>query len=154
MKRYKYWDLERRGLETIGDTAQSQQTQRKEDREMSWARNQHAKTRVAAVTVRGTGRGGPNPRRPVFHAMANPNFRLEDLAYGKLILHALKYPHQTVNGVFIGSTQPSGVVVIEDAVPLQHHWTNLNPMMEVGLGLVRSAVLLFLCLSSSVFCVN
>jgi Uncharacterised protein family (UPF0172) len=85
---------------------------------------------------------GPSPRRAVFHGMASPNFRLEDLAYGKLILHAFKYPQQTVNGVLIGSTPPSCPVVIEDAVPLQHHWTNLNPiMMEVGLGMVRSALL-------------
>jgi len=138
MKRHKYRDLETR--------RRKQKTERKANKrnekkiEMSWARNQHAKTRFATVTVRGTGRGASNPRPPVFHAMASPNFRLEDLAYGKLILHALKYPHQTVNGVFIGSTQPSGLVVIEDAVPLQHHWTNLNPMMEVGLGLVRSTI--------------
>ena len=77
--------------------------------------------------------------------MASPKFRLEDLAYGKIILHALKYPHQNVNGVLIGSTHPSGAVVISDAVPLQHHWTNLSPMMEVGLGMVRPAICTFLC---------
>jgi hypothetical protein len=109
-------------------------------------RNKHVRGRVGTASVRGSGRGNPNPHGPVFHAM--PNFRLEDLAYGKLLLHALKYPHQTVNGVFIGSTQSPGVVVIKDAVPLQHHWTNLNPMMEVGLGLVRPAIVSFL------FCVN
>jgi hypothetical protein len=73
--------------------------------------------------------------------MSSPNFRLEDLAYAKIILHALKHPHQTVNGVLLGSPPSSGCVIIVDAVPLQHHWTNLSPMMEVGLGLVRSVVL-------------
>lgn len=71
--------------------------------------------------------------------MSAPNFRLDDLVYTKLIVHALKYPHKTVTGLLIGrqSTSGSSVDVI-DAVPLQHHWTNLSPMMEVGLGMVRS----------------
>lgn len=72
--------------------------------------------------------------------MACPTFRLEDLAYAKIILHALKYPHQTVNGVLLGSPPSSDCVTIVDAVPLQHHWTNLTPMMEVGLELVRFVV--------------
>src|SRR5712691_9440182 len=79
------------------------------------------------------------PSRPL-RVMASPNFRLEDLAYAKIILHALKYPHQTVNGVLLGSPPSSGCVTIVDTVPLQHHWTNLSPMMEVGLGMVRSVV--------------
>ncbi len=72
--------------------------------------------------------------------MSSPSFQLADLAYTKLILHALKHPHQTVNGVLLGisSTTAAGRTVdIVDAVPLQHHWTNLSPMMEVGLGMVR-----------------
>ncbi|KAI0282396.1 hypothetical protein BC826DRAFT_921887 [Russula brevipes] len=71
--------------------------------------------------------------------MAGPNFRLTNLASTKLLLHSLKYPHQTVNGVFLGKpseTDPS--IIIFDAVPLQHHWTNLSPMMEVGLGLASN----------------
>jgi len=84
---------------------------------------------------------GNNPHTPgPIRGMASPNFRLEDLAYAKIILHALKYPHQTVNGVLLGSPHSSGCVTIVDAVPLQHHWTNLTPMMEVGLGMVRSVV--------------
>jgi hypothetical protein len=78
------------------------------------------------------------PSRSGFIGISSPNYHLEDLAYAKLILHALKYPHQTVNGVLLGHPPSSGIVVIVDAVPLQHHWTNLSPMMEVGLGMVRS----------------
>ena len=78
-------------------------------------------------------------RRPI-RGMASPNFRLEDLAYAKIILHAFKYPHQTVNGVLLGSQPSPDCVTIVDAVPLQHHWTNLSPMMEVGLGMVRPVV--------------
>ncbi|KAH9966293.1 UPF0172-domain-containing protein [Russula compacta] len=68
--------------------------------------------------------------------MASPLFRLTDLAYTKLILHALKYPHQTINGVLLGTQPtPNAPVDVVDAVPLQHHWTNLTPMTEVGLGM-------------------
>jgi len=77
----------------------------------------------------------PEVYRPL---LLNPNYHLEDLAYVKLILHALKYPHQTVNGVLLGHLLSPGTVVIVDAVPLQHHWTNLSPMMEVGLGMATN----------------
>ncbi|KAF8262910.1 UPF0172-domain-containing protein [Lactarius quietus] len=72
--------------------------------------------------------------------MSGPNFQLSDLAYTKIILHALKHPHQTVNGVLLGGLSQSvgRTVEIVDAVPLQHHWTNLSPMMEVGLGMVTN----------------
>jgi len=64
---------------------------------------------------------------------------LDDLAYTKVICHALKYPHRTVNGLLLGHhPSPDVSVEIVDAVPLQHHWTNLSPAMEVGLGMVRS----------------
>ncbi|KAH9984921.1 hypothetical protein BJV77DRAFT_952251 [Russula vinacea] len=62
-------------------------------------------------------------------------FRLNDLAYTKLIVHALKYPHKTVNGLLLGQHSSDGFIDIVDAVPLQHHWTNLSPMMEIGLGM-------------------
>ncbi|KAH9052796.1 UPF0172-domain-containing protein [Lactarius vividus] len=72
--------------------------------------------------------------------MSSPSFQLADLAYTKLILHALKYPHQTVNGVLLGTpSQSAGKTVdIVDAVPLQHHWSNLSPAMEIGLGMVAA----------------
>ena len=74
--------------------------------------------------------------------MSSPSFQLADLAYTKIILHALKHPHRTVNGVLLGAPSQSvdRTIDIVDAVPLQHHWTNLSPMMEVGLGMVRSSL--------------
>jgi hypothetical protein len=104
---------------------------------------------MTSYTTRRTPIPGRNPARGSSPAvrtgariqgMSSPSFQLADLAYTKLILHALKYPHQTVNGVLLGAhSQSVGQTVdIVDAVPLQHHWTNLSPMMEVGLGLVRS----------------
>ncbi|KAI9443677.1 UPF0172-domain-containing protein [Russula earlei] len=72
--------------------------------------------------------------------MSSTKYHLTDLAYTKLILHALKYSHQNVNGVLLGSppSAPGHPVLIVDAVPLQHHWTSLSPMMEVGLGMATN----------------
>jgi hypothetical protein len=68
------------------------------------------------------------------------NYQLNDLAHTKVICHALKYPHKTVNGLLLGHRHTSDALIeIVDAVPLQHHWTNLSPMMEVGLGMVRTS---------------
>ncbi|THU99021.1 UPF0172-domain-containing protein [Dendrothele bispora CBS 962.96] len=53
-------------------------------------------------------------------------------AYFKIFFHAAKHPHKQVNGVLLGTSTPSGVE-IKEAVPLLHHWTNLSPMMEIGL---------------------
>ena len=69
--------------------------------------------------------------------MSSPSFQLADIAYTKIILHTLKHPHQTVNGVLLGVPAAGRTIDIVDTVPLQHHWTNLSPMMEAGLGIVR-----------------
>ena len=77
--------------------------------------------------------------------MSGPNFHLNDLAFTKVICHSLKYPHNKVNGLLLGHRPtPDAAIDIVDAVPLQHHWTNLSPMMEIGLGMVRSSSSLFL----------
>jgi hypothetical protein len=82
----------------------------------------------------------PNSHPNGYQGMSAPNFCLDDLAYTKLIVHALKYPHKTVTGLLLGRRpSPDSPIEIVDAVPLQHHWTNLSPMMEVGLGMVRSS---------------
>ncbi|KAH0832073.1 hypothetical protein J3R83DRAFT_12981 [Lanmaoa asiatica] len=57
-------------------------------------------------------------------------------AYVKIFLHAAKHPHRQVNGVLLGKLA-SDVVIIQDVVPLLHHWTSLSPMMEIGLDLAR-----------------
>jgi hypothetical protein len=59
-------------------------------------------------------------------------------AYLKIVFHAAKHPHLPVNGVLLGKISSSNVVVIEDAIPLLHHWTSLSPMMEVSLDLVSA----------------
>jgi guanine deaminase len=64
------------------------------------------------------------------------SYSLSENAYLKIFFHAAKHPHLPVNGVLLGR-QTSDVVVIEDVIPLLHHWTSLSPMMEIGLDLVR-----------------
>ncbi|GAA5922895.1 ER membrane protein complex subunit 8/9 family protein [Sporobolomyces koalae] len=53
------------------------------------------------------------------------------------ILHASKYPTQTVCGLLLGSSS-SNQVSISDAIPLLHHWTELSAMMEVALQLAEA----------------
>ncbi|KIM89029.1 hypothetical protein PILCRDRAFT_61464 [Piloderma croceum F 1598] len=59
-------------------------------------------------------------------------------AYLKIMFHAAKHPHLPVNGVLLGKLSSSEMVVIEDAIPLLHHWTSLSPMMEISLDLSRT----------------
>ena len=62
-------------------------------------------------------------------------------AYCKVILHAAKYPHCAINGVFLAEkpkSKDSKVFKIVDAVPLFHISLSLTPMFEVALTQVRS----------------
>ena len=47
------------------------------------------------------------------------------------ILHALKYPANSVNGVLLGKFDNSGIQVIQ-ALPLLHAHLALAPMMDAG----------------------
>jgi ER membrane protein complex subunit 8/9 len=57
------------------------------------------------------------------------------LAYCKLILHAVKYPHASVNGVLLASedSKRGDSLLVEDIVPLFHSALTLAPMAEVAL---------------------
>lgn len=71
--------------------------------------------------------------------MSSPKFTISHKAYTKLIIHAAKYPHAPVNGVLIGTASSGGSpILVADAIPLLHQWTNLSPMMEIGLDLVST----------------
>src|SRR6266699_2963129 len=107
-------------------------------RKMAKFKNSHKSTRVPIPPARNP--SSPNSHAGGYRGMSGPKFHLHDLAYTKVICHALKYPHKTVNGLLLGPhPAPDAPIDIVDAVPLQHHWTNLSPMMEVGLGMVRSS---------------
>ncbi|KAK4690374.1 hypothetical protein P7C70_g9600, partial [Phenoliferia sp. Uapishka_3] len=63
-------------------------------------------------------------------------YSISPLAYLKVILHAGKW-HGTVTGLLLGTFDlKTKAAVIQDAIPLLHHWTDLSPMMEAGLQLV------------------
>ncbi|KAF8056945.1 hypothetical protein FPV67DRAFT_1529524 [Lyophyllum atratum] len=64
------------------------------------------------------------------------SYTVSEPAYLKIFFHAAKHPHKPVNGVLLGKKSGT-VVVIEDTVPLLHHWTSLSPMMEIGLDLAE-----------------
>jgi hypothetical protein len=68
-----------------------------------------------------------------------PEYIINKEAYLKIILHACKYPSNTVNGVLLAEPDrdKSNKIIITDAVPLFHHWNTLTPMLEVGLQQVR-----------------
>ena len=59
------------------------------------------------------------------------SYTLSEKAYFKVFFHASKRPHRQVNGVLLGKKE-GAAILIEDAVPLLHHWTSLSPMMEIG----------------------
>ena len=57
-------------------------------------------------------------------------------AFTKPIFHAAKYPHCSVNGVFVGKKDGTNINVA-DAIPLFHSNLTLAPMLEVALFQVR-----------------
>jgi len=64
-------------------------------------------------------------------------------AYAKVIMHAAKYPHATVNGVLLAKLpskgqKPSPKLVLTDAIPLFHQTEGLSPMLEVALTQIES----------------
>lgn len=83
-----------------------------------------------------------NPHLPGFPGSSSsiPIFHLADLAYTKLIIHALKHAPKTVNGVLLGRISVSDASIdIVDAVPLQHHWLlDLSSYTDVGLNMAGS----------------
>lgn len=60
---------------------------------------------------------------------------VSEAAYRKLVLHAAKYASSTVVGILVGKHAPT--VAVHDIIPLTHHWTQLSPMTEAGLAMVR-----------------
>ena len=79
--------------------------------------------------------------------MPIPNFRLNDLAFTKFMVHAFKYPYMTVNGFLLGQKSAPGRVDIVDAVPVLHYQSDFTPgwageaevRIDIGFGMVRSS---------------
>jgi len=66
------------------------------------------------------------------------SYSVSHQAYVKFALHAAKYSHKQVVGVFIGKSAGSNAVDIVDAIPLLHLQTSLRLGMEIGLDLARN----------------
>nr|CAG4642758.1 EOG090X0C9C [Evadne anonyx] len=59
---------------------------------------------------------------------------LSQVAYSKIILHAFKYPHTSINGVLLASEGSNNQSIkYVDAIPLFHNNLGLAPMLEVAL---------------------
>ncbi|KAB0796842.1 hypothetical protein PPYR_10903 [Photinus pyralis] len=54
-------------------------------------------------------------------------------AYCKIILHAAKYPHCSINGVLLAKSSTKKEIEFVDAIPLFHNALNLIPMAEIAL---------------------
>ena len=63
---------------------------------------------------------------------ANANKPCEQDAYLVAVLHSLKYPANSVNGVLLGSCGSDGAVQVQQALPLLHSHLALAPMMDAG----------------------
>ena len=67
-------------------------------------------------------------------------------AYCKLLLHAAKYPHCSVNGVLLtekSKNKETNDVVFVDCIPLFHSSLGLTPMLEVALSQVSDSCIKF-----------
>lgn len=63
-------------------------------------------------------------------------YSLSSKAFSKILLHAAKYPHRSINGVLLVRKQPekdAKKVLIVECIPLFHLSLTLAPMMEVAL---------------------
>ena len=65
-------------------------------------------------------------------------------AYCKIILHAAKYPHCSVNGVLLAkSSSKTKELLYMDSIPLFHISLNLTPMAEIALTQVSLCFLVY-----------
>lgn len=55
-------------------------------------------------------------------------------AYAKILFHAAKYPHLSVNGLLLADkSSKSKFPTIVDAIPLFHQCLHVTPMAEIAL---------------------
>lgn len=66
------------------------------------------------------------------------SIKVSQEAYNTILLHCAKYPASAITGILIGTSGNEGSTTIIRAIPLQHHWNQLSPMVEVGLSLIQA----------------
>ena len=93
---------------------------------------QNAETTTTVATTSGSSTG-------------NTELIISNKAYLKVVMHGLRYPHATVNGVLVGKRPVKGAKgqTIVDAIPLFHSGHGLTPMVEVALTQVSRVVYRF-----------
>jgi len=62
---------------------------------------------------------------------------LEEQALLKVILHSLKFPLTSCNGVLVGDVSDNSIR-IDDVVPINHTFTSLPGQMELALALIQN----------------
>lgn len=71
--------------------------------------------------------------------------KMNSTSFVKMLLHAAKYPHCSVNGIFLRrqSKEQDPDITIKDCIPMFHLNLTLLPMLEIALSQVCIS---FLCL--------
>eukprot|EP01064_Diplonema_japonicum_P004087 TRINITY_DN1268_c4_g2_i1.p1 TRINITY_DN1268_c4_g2~~TRINITY_DN1268_c4_g2_i1.p1 ORF type:complete len:240 (+),score=37.11 TRINITY_DN1268_c4_g2_i1:73-720(+) len=64
--------------------------------------------------------------------MSSHSISLSPASFGKMYLHCFKYASRAVSGLLVGKSV-GGVVYVADVLPLFHTYTQLCPMVEVGI---------------------
>eukprot|EP01059_Diplonema_ambulator_P005931 TRINITY_DN15698_c0_g1_i1.p1 TRINITY_DN15698_c0_g1~~TRINITY_DN15698_c0_g1_i1.p1 ORF type:complete len:218 (+),score=34.58 TRINITY_DN15698_c0_g1_i1:47-700(+) len=64
--------------------------------------------------------------------MPDHSVALSPAGFGKIFLHCFKYPSRAVTGFVIGKTVDE-VLYVDDVLPMFHTYTQLVPVVEVGL---------------------
>jgi len=69
-------------------------------------------------------------------------------AYAKVLLHACKYPHKAINGIFLAEEckHSSDLLRIVDAIPLFHQCLGLAAMLEIALSQVSAFQFSYSCI--------
>lgn len=79
-------------------------------------------------------------------------YQIQQNAYIKLVLHAIKHKTSAVNGILLGRLSGDGMVDIVDSVPLFHSQIGVLPPLEIALIMV-SYCSFFLYLRSEKSCI-
>lgn len=64
-------------------------------------------------------------------------YEIQQNAYIKLVLHAIKHKTSAVNGILLGRLSGDGIVDIVDSVPLFHSQIGVLPPLEIALIMIE-----------------
>ncbi|CAI4220570.1 unnamed protein product [Auanema sp. JU1783] len=61
---------------------------------------------------------------------------LDSVPYSLIVMHCLKYPHNGVAGILMGTSE-GGHIKVKEIVPVTHQGNPLSPLLEISLMLVQ-----------------